>query len=57
MARLLTRKELEERIKELQEQLRQMTRPEHRTCINCGILYSSRDDFCYCDFESDRYLE
>ena len=57
MARLLTREELEERIKELQEQLRQMTRPEHRTCVNCGILYSNRDDFCYCDFESDRYLE
>lgn len=55
MARLVTAKEVDSKIKELQDLRKNMTQPEHRACLVCGDLYTvgQREyQTCWCDYES-----
>lgn len=59
MADIITKKELVDKIVEMQKTADLMTSDDQRVCEKCFALYViNGDDFrtrCYCDFESDRY--
>lgn len=55
MASLITAKELDAKIAEMQEARKNMTQPEHRVCPVCLSLYvedQRKHQTCWCDYDS-----
>jgi hypothetical protein len=61
MARLYSRGEIEEEVKELQKVLQLMTDPDQRACKLCKTVYPPAElrgvRKCWCDYESPMFLD